>query len=100
IHPERGAPRAAPAVLAGRARHRVEARLLADGEAEAETVSRRERGGRHPDVADMTRGDVRDGGAAQEADAIELPAVQEHLREARVVRRRPRRSGATRLVLL
>src|SRR5439155_19896263 len=45
IDPERGAGRATPAVLAGRPRHRVEARLLANGEAKPEPVAARQDGG-------------------------------------------------------
>src|SRR2546425_11641074 len=99
IDPEPGPRGPTPRVLAGRAGYRVESRFFPDRESEPERVAARD-GARDLDVTEMIRRHVAHGGTAQQPDAIEMAAVEQHLAKARVVPRRPGGAGAPRVILL
>src|SRR5215472_9263547 len=86
IDPEEGAGHAAPEKLADRARERRDARVRAHGEAEAEPVP-----GREQRTLDLHGGIEVIGGhqfqrlAADDPDAAKHAAIEQHLREARVI---------------
>src|SRR5262245_9422901 len=100
VHPERRAGRTAPAILADRARHGRDARRRADGESETEAIPLAHAAARDDlHRAQMIGRHERHGGRAEQTRAVELAAVEQHLREARVVRRRPRAARAAGVVL-
>src|SRR5262249_30893390 len=101
IDPESRARSSAPGEFAHRARDVRHAVVLPDGEAEPETVARRQRpqhrGLNRVEVIGRHVGDRR---PAEQPRAVELSAVQQHLQKARVVARRARGAGTPGVVLL
>src|SRR6266849_7928110 len=100
IDPEPRARGAAPVVFARGTGDGVHAGLLADLEAEPETVPGLEQRDRRLDRAEMIRRHVTHRCPAEEPGAVELTTVRQHLHETRVVAGRPGRAGAAGIIHL
>src|SRR5439155_24282035 len=97
IDPERRAPRATPGVLAGGTEGAVQAIRPTNREAQTEAIARGQLRGRGLDVPEVIRGHVAYGRPGQEPLAVELPALRQHVEEARVVHCGARRTRAPRV---